>query len=307
MESDSVDSVQWTDMTEALNGLDQRRTNNTSQDRVNPFSDTVCDGEILQLQNLETCDASSARPKGFVAEHPSWKPSQSTGSHVSYCLKPILQDEDYTNSEWETVAPDEDVILKPSINRGQRVQNAGRSFQAHDSLDRVGQLAERTQYRNTAFIPTTSSRNLGRAMTMLNSNRPKHASQWPRASSVYEDDTAVDKSQRQDWHPETFRTLAQNRPATLGFGRNAQGELVASYSKSSSRASNDPFKFDGADYSVFLQPSAEKEVSRALYRAEASSEALSTRVCSPQRGEQQSLRRQFQPGSFYDNAAIQST
>ncbi|EFY86550.1 hypothetical protein MAC_07412 [Metarhizium acridum CQMa 102] len=242
-----------------------------SQERVNPFSDPICEDEIPQLQNLETRDIAKSKARGFVSEHPSWKPSQSTRSRISHYLKPTLQDDGNTNSEWETVAPDEDVILRPSIYLRQRLENGRRAYPTHNALGRDRQAAEHTQHRTTALMPTSSSRNLARTLTMHTSNRPKRASQPPRALSVYEDDSVfpkiTDQNQQQGRQPEPSRTLTKNRPATLGYDRNAHGELVASYSKSSSRASNDPFKFDGAGYSMFLQPSAEREVSRALYGA----------------------------------------
>ncbi|KID64769.1 hypothetical protein MAN_05780, partial [Metarhizium hybridum] len=299
MRPDSGDSVQWTDITQTINGSDGTPTNNMSQERVNPFSDPICEDDIPQPQNLETRDTAQSKPGGFVSEHPSWKPSQDSGSRISYYPKPILQDDDNTNSEWETVAPDEDVILRPSVHLRQRLEIDRRAYPTQNALGCARQAAEHAQHR-TALMPTSSSRNLARTLPMHTSNRPKHASQWLRASSVYEDDSVspkiTDQSQQQGCQPETSRALTKNRPATLGFDRNAQGELVASYSKSSSRASNDPFKFDGADYSMFLQPSAEKEVSRALYGAGTCSEVHSTPVYTPQRSE----RRLFQ-GQFHTN------
>ncbi|TWU75362.1 hypothetical protein ED733_007114 [Metarhizium rileyi] len=297
-DSDSGNSAQWTDITETINKEGGKKpTDKCPQELANPFSDPIGEGDVLQLQDFKYRAAAESKPGGFVSEHPSWKPSQVAGGRISHYLKPILQDDDNANSKWETVAADEDVFLKPSIRLRQRVENGRLAFPAHEILSRSRQAVGRVQHRNTAFLPTTSSRNLAPPLTMDTSSPPEEDSPWPRASSVYEDDAAVlkttDQSHQQSHHPQsdTSRLLTKKRPATLGFDRNARDELVASYSKSSSRASNDPFKFDGADYSIFLQPSAEKEVSKALCRSETFSEAPSTAIYSRQTSERHSLGR----------------
>ncbi|KAG6000632.1 hypothetical protein E4U43_001552 [Claviceps pusilla] len=59
----------------------------------------------------------------------------------------------------------------------------------------------------------------------------------------------------------------KRRPATVGFESTVtSGELMPSNSKSSSHASADPFRFDGDRYSPFLKSSAERDISKALYR-----------------------------------------
>lgn len=293
--------------------MDQRPTNRKPQQQLaNPFSDPTQEDEVIQLQDFEAWRVSKSAPGGFVLEHPSLKPRHSSQGRVSRYLTPILRnDDDNTNSEWETVAGDDDAALKPSPRLIQRVENSRLVYQAHDIRSHARQATERAQRRNTALPPQTSSRNLSTLSTVNIGSVPRDDSQWPRTSSIYEDDIDMhrvnDETQQPIYQTELSRTMSKKRPATLGFGRTVNGDLVTSYSKSSSHASNDPFKFDGADYSLFLQPSAEKEVSRALYRSDTTSDILRRNIHSIHKFHQDSMATRFQPGSFYDNTVIQST
>lgn len=301
---------QWTDITGTNLGAKRMGHSKTlPKELESPFIDPIRENEVAELQEFEIWEDAKSIPGSFVSDLPAWKEPQSTVRTVSPYPKPILQGGDDPNSEWETIAIDEESILKPSTRLRQRVEHGRLAFPVQDIMGRVRQATERAQRRNTDLIAPTSARTLAILPTFNTSNIPNDGLQ--RASSVYEDDKETCKpshsSKQQAYTPEMSRALSKKRPFTLNFDRNVYGELVSSYSKSSSRASNDPFRYDGEGYSLFLNPSAEKEVSRALYRTNSRSEAASTAIYSPKKNFPNSMGRRFQAGSFYDNAVIQST
>ncbi|OAQ66854.1 hypothetical protein VFPPC_08361 [Pochonia chlamydosporia 170] len=253
---------QWTDITGTNLGAKRMGHSKTlPKELASPFNDPIREDEVAEPQEFEIWEDAKSIPGSFVSDLPAWKEPQSTVRTVSPYPKPILQGGDDPNSEWETIAIDEETILKPSTRLRQRVEHGRLAFPVQDIMGRVRQATERAQRRNTDLIAPTSARKLAILPTFSTSNIPNDGLQ--RASSVYEDDKETCKpsfsSKQEAYTPEMSRALSKKRPFTFNFDRNVYGELVSSYSKSSSRASNDPFRYDGEGYSLFLNPSAEKE------------------------------------------------
>lgn len=320
MRPDSGDSSQWSDITEAI--ANRRRDTHKKQSThlQNPFSDPKYEDEVIQLRSFEALNASRSEPApdDFVSEHPSWASCPARRSQTARYLKPAFHDEDeeFTDSDVAMNHVDTDAAigiphaeLRPGLQFPQpQVQNQNQN--------------QNFSQRRSTHDPQSYTLASPRAAKLVTLQRVDPA--CLRASSIYEDD--VEPRSSHAISITAASSLARGggpgkrRPATLGFDRRtACGDLMASNSKSSSRASADPFRFDGDRYSPFLKPSAEREISRALYRDDSNLTATpnsppttdGTAHPRPSHTSQASQASQTekhgQPGSFYDHAAIQST
>jgi hypothetical protein len=268
-----------TDTTEAADGAHERLHNDKLP---NPFSDPSQENEIIQLQELKTLGGIKSTAGDVFPEHPPWISSHPSQTHASHGLKPILQDDDNTSSQLDPTAADEGAIFPSSSRLQRRVKNARLEFLIHNSAAHARQAAVEHHRASGALTPTR-----------VIDNMAQHDSRRLRVPS---------RSQQYKFPPEgeASRFVSKKRPATVGFDRNMPIDVMTCYSKSSSRASNDPFTFDGEDYSLFLKSSAHKEERGPVCPADANVS------CAPERGPRANMHTQFQPGSFYDSAAVQS-
>ncbi|KAK2590129.1 hypothetical protein QQS21_012197 [Conoideocrella luteorostrata] len=253
-------SAQWSDLTDIIRKPAPEHATRRNKLQGNPFSDPVHENEeVIQLQDFGCWGSSLSPPtEGFVSEHPSWEPCHKKRNLVSRYLKPSVHDEDEddaTRSNGEVVDTDRDMLSTPKA-RGQRFNEISQTAtQKHDTLYSQRRITD-VPWPSYA-LPTPQSATTG-ALRVGDSS-------CPRASSVYEDEFDDHDSCQHANTQDVRRNASKRRPATLGFDRNARGHLVTSYSKSSSHASADLFRFDGDGYSPFLKPTAEREVSKALY------------------------------------------
>lgn len=282
----------------------------------NPFSDPV-NQDSIQLQDVPGL-VSQQETANFVSEHPSRYPKHATQqTSPDQSRMPVVQEvEDNPASEWETVAGEDE--LKPLKMPNQFVPRRYRSIELILQSQSVVKPPQRsgplTHRRNTALLPQTTSRNLANSAQRV-STLLKDDSTWS-ASSVYADEDKERATWFYDENENFNSTCRKNnnfdigwrRPAAMENARHVLGELAASGSKASSNASADPFRYDDVSYSPFLRPSAEKDVSRALYNAATTSDSDSAvRGYRQKYHSEAATTRTFHPGSFYDPIAIQST
>ncbi|POR37692.1 Uncharacterized protein TPAR_02109 [Tolypocladium paradoxum] len=238
---------------------------------ANPFAASDDDDEF-PLEEFCRHDASTPRSiAGFVSEHPSRRLKRG-GSDFALHMPSVQHVEDKAVSEWETVAADEEFGIPtqpmPMLQRqptgAQVALRAPRIFSYPSHYEPCVQrsLVRPTEPHDRLRCHTATKEQL-------------HLS-----SSIYSyvgKDEWIDGELADHFDCRGLeRTQSRKRPATLGLDRNISGELVRSHSKTSSSLSVDRFKYDRGLYPIFLQPSAERQISKALHRAEMSSDSGTT-------------------------------
>ncbi|PNY28149.1 Uncharacterized protein TCAP_01927 [Tolypocladium capitatum] len=231
---------------------------------ANPFA-ALDDEDEFPLE--EFCHYDAATPRsiaGFVSEHPS-RHLKRGDSDLALDVPSVQHVEDKAVSEWETVAADDEfgISTEPMpmlVSQPTRTQAALRSprifgYPSHyePSVQRPNPLGRQTEpHGHLRCNATTGERS--------------HLS-----SSIYSyvgRDEQIDAELADHFDCRGLeRTQSRKRPATFGLDRHMSGELVRSHSKASSSLSVDRFKYDRGLYPIFLQPSAERQISKALHRA----------------------------------------
>ncbi|KAG5931066.1 hypothetical protein E4U53_001962 [Claviceps sorghi] len=291
MGSDSEQqSSQWSDRTGAIasrgHGGSRQKQSTPLQD---PFSDPSYEEKVIQLRSFEALPGSRSDPcpEDFVLEHPSRKPCTARRSQTDYYLKAAF----HGGGQKEVQVEDEDDAEEEVINFGMDADTHALSVIPsspaelrsipHSHGQNLRTASSSQQRRNTHAPSSIYSMATPRAAKLVTLQRIEPGD--VRTSSIYEDDVTARQSYADcngnnndcshyhynDCGNSARRTggTAKRRPATVGFEpKAASGELMPSNSKSSSHASADPFRFDGDRYSPFLKSSAERDISRALYR-----------------------------------------
>lgn len=249
---------------------------------------------------------------GLVLERPqdsSEGLERSLPSRVSGCC----QDNDMACSEWETVAADDEfetTVAPQQTQKGNR-KNFQLLFQSQEMKKPLGSTSPMTQRRNTVFL-------------LPNSVQPRfsHDSTYhhqERALSAYSSPSFYTDRKEEDWVEATNSTCpehcgvaheaAQRRRATLGLDRNSLGDLVTRYSPTSSSMSSDPFRYDGNNYSTFLQSKAQKGHNAGPYPIGTNSDSNALIMPTPASGTQHDapgISNPFHQASFYNQSALQS-
>ncbi|PHH82425.1 hypothetical protein CDD82_6002 [Ophiocordyceps australis] len=200
-----------------------------------------------------------------------------------------LSNEGRMASDWETVAGGEEFYAHSNAS----------SKSSEDSYFEERKVAKRavSMRPNSIVIGPDVGGLKARLSTMT-----KQSSHVP--SSIYSDDCKGGFRERVEYFdPDTTR----KRPMTVGLHRDASGQLVASDS-STSNSGVDRFRYDTGCYSsVFLQPSAERDISRALHKFGMSTETVSVAM----RPFESIIGAQEPPipskGALYDAVAIPSS
>ncbi|KAG6150426.1 hypothetical protein E4U35_005629 [Claviceps purpurea] len=327
MRSDSGEqSSQWSDVTEAIasrgNGCSRKKQSMYLRD---PFSDPRHEDKVIQLRSFEALNASKSEPcpEDFVLEHPSRKLRSARRSQTDGYLTSALHGERKEDNE-EREQESTDFAMDTATQASSIVSSLAELPPSRQTPMQNTATAHSSQQRRSTLVPP-SSYNMDmdeftpRAAKLITLQRVDAG--CVRTSSIYEDDMGfrhADATYNYNYTCDpigsTRASAPKRRPATLGF--EAYGELKHSNSKSSSRASVDPFRFDGERYSPFLKPSAERDVSRALYQDDSKLTGIATEGTAQiqasfhsqsQVQSQRGARVPQPPGSFYDHAAIQST
>jgi hypothetical protein len=234
--------------------------------------------------------------------------STSLGRSLTEFRKSASQlEDDKACSEWETIAPGDELAERAvDSSEGEHVRTLELVFHAQEILPSARSNNSLGLRRNTILGPVdTSSQRLPWGRSKQNFSAAEQS--FCSSSSFYSDlEGGGDffESEADLGHGENRR-----RPATLHIGRNTLVEptMWRRFSKASSSTSGDPFKYDAATYSAFLQPAAEREVSSALHRIGVSDESIHT--TRPLQADQAiSLKNQLAGhSSFYNSEAIRST
>ncbi|KAG6022032.1 hypothetical protein E4U40_004922 [Claviceps sp. LM458 group G5] len=287
MRSDSGEqSSQWSDVTEAIasRGHGFSRKNQSTYLR-DPFSDPRHEDKVIQLRSFEALKASRSEPcpEDFVLEHPSRRLHSARRSQTDGYLTSAIhggRKEDNEEREQEST----DFAMDTATQASSIVSSLAElspSRQTH--MQNTVTALSAQQRRDTLVQPSSYSMDMDegtpRAAKLITLHRVDAG--CVRTSSIYEDDIGfrhADATYNYNYTCDpigsTRASAPKRRPATLGF--EAYGELKHSNSKSSSRASADPFRFDGERYSPFLKPSAERDVSRALYQDDSKLTGIAT-------------------------------
>ncbi|KAG6090789.1 hypothetical protein E4U30_007963 [Claviceps sp. LM220 group G6] len=326
MKSDSGESSQWSDVTEVIasrrNGYSRKRQSTYLRD---PFSDPRHEDKVIQLRSFEAINASRSEPcpEDFVLERPSRNLRPERRSHTDSYLTSAFQGrrkEDNEDGEQEST----DFGMDTATQASSIVSSLAELPSSRQTHMQNTATALSSQQRRSILVPPSSynmdmDEGTPRAAKLVTLQRVDAG--CVRTSSIYEDDMGFrhadaifNYNYTCDPIGSTRASVPKRRPATLGF--EAYGELKHSNSKSSSRASVDPFRFDGERYSPFLKPSAERDVSRALYQDDSKLTGIATEGTAQMQASfhlqsqvqsQRGARVPQPPGSFYDHAAIQST
>ncbi|KAG5984346.1 hypothetical protein E4U55_005124 [Claviceps digitariae] len=298
-------SSQWSDITEAIasqrRGSSRKKKSTPLQD---PFSDPRYEEKVIQLRSFEALNASRSEPcpEDFVLEHPSRKSCPGRRSQTERHLKSAFHGGG--EKEFEVAAQEEEEVIDLDMDADTHASSIMvspaaelHSFpQTQRQRQSLGTTESSLQQRRNTHVPSSSySIATTGAAKLVTLQRVEPG--CVRTSSIYEDDVDYRHSYAAAYnsnhgnnnnnnnstnnygysyyhhndHSNSERRAggpaAKRRPATVGFEpKPTQGELMSSNSKSSSHASADPFRFDGDRYSPFLKSSAERDVSRALYR-----------------------------------------
>lgn len=270
-------------------------------------SGQVLDAGLLPLY-------SSKRKQKFLSALPSLESTQTIRDFTGFRRSTSALDDDGAASEWETIAPANELAsqinLADSLAK-HRARNVELVFHAQDILPGSSSNVSLGGRRNTiAGLLDHPAQRLPVDKSHL--NLPTHQS-FCSSSSFYSDTQGYDDRFIGSRLSETSvlgptRTGSRRRPATLGVDHNLAIELGAwRCSKASSSTCGDPFKYDGATYSAFLQPAAERDVSSALHRVGASLDSVQT--THPFQTDHTSSLKQnrIENASFYNSEAIRST
>ncbi|KAK7397916.1 hypothetical protein QQX98_012719 [Neonectria punicea] len=289
-------------------------TLSTISSRSDPFGSSEI-GDEIQLEDFSYIKAhiprgGSPQPLQLVSEYPSQSANSlehpATGRKRSASL-----DEDKQASEWETVVPDDEYGDSPHIPPHQlrRRKNFELVFHAEDIFEPGSNQRKNAikPERHTMLAPP-------RALPMPPAKRPPRfparLHSFHSTSSLYSDWDDIEDTPEQGLPAvqETLEVEAQKKQPGQLLLVNSRPEIVRSLSKTSSSTNGDPFKYDGDLYSGFLQSSAEKEVSNALYHVGESSQ---TNQSLPRPAQAENLESNLKRGpdvaSFYNAAAIRST
>ncbi|KND91314.1 hypothetical protein TOPH_04077 [Tolypocladium ophioglossoides CBS 100239] len=241
---------------------------------ANPF--TASDDED-EFPLEEFCRHDAATPRsiaGFVSEHPSRHLKRGDSDLASH-MSSVQQVEDKAVSEWETVAADEefDIPAEPIPMPKSQPTSAQATLRAPRIFSYPSHYEPSVQRPNTLSVWPTEPHDHLRCNAATKE-------QLHLSSSIYS------YVSNDEWISEELadhfdcrgleRNQSRKRPATLGLDRNMSGELVRSHSKTSSSLSVDRFKYDRGLYPIFLQPSAERQISKALHRAGMSADSGTT-------------------------------
>lgn len=295
------------------------RTNETISPPSNPFA-SLDDADAIQLDDFVPIHISASglragSPK-FVSQHPSHPLRDMRRDLTGQTLGTKL-DYDAAVSEWETVAPDEEFQECLSIPLGHTKlrKDVDVLFHAQDILHPSRPNAPITQRRNTILVPPNFSlpklpSDASQIACARNKNKDKS---FYSSSSVYSNvdgDGWIDEEQLLglNW-TDPWRTASGRRRVAPGAGRNNTGELVTTCSKTSSSASVDRFRYDGDGYSIFLQSTAERDISQALHNAGVSMDSGATAAQPNGRefGGNWMNNKLNLHHAFYNHAALQST
>ncbi|KAG5926324.1 hypothetical protein E4U42_003418 [Claviceps africana] len=291
MKSDSEQqSSQRSDVNGAVasgrHGSSRKKQSTPLQD---PFSDPKYEDKVIPLRNFETLTASRSDPcpEDFVLEHPSRKSCSAIRSQTDYYLKATFNGDGQkeVQVEDEGGAEEEAIDFNSDADTHALSVIASSPAELHSTPQIHGQnlgTASSSQQRRNTHMPSSSySMTTPRAAKLVTVQRVEPG--YVRTSSIYEDDVntrhsyATCNGNNNNYNYYHYNDCSNSlrraggtvkgRPATVGFEiKAASGELMPSNSKSSSHASADPFRFDGDRYSPFLKPSAERDISRELYR-----------------------------------------
>lgn len=258
----------------------------------------------LPHDNIIPHDSGNRRQK-FKSALPSVASTCLTRNLTEFRKSASQLEDDKACSEWETIAPGDELAEQAAIfSEGKHVRNLELVFHAHDILRSSQSNSSIGLRRNTTSGPVdTSSQGLpwGRSKQIL------PAEQSFCSSSSFYSDTEGDGDlfESEGLAPGESR----RRPATFAMDRSLPAEPIMwrRCSKASSSTSGDPFKYDAAMYSAFLQPAAEREVSSALRHVGVSDNSIHT-IRPFQADNLTSLKNKTAgDSSFYNSEAIRST
>lgn len=197
-------------------------------------------------------------------------------------------------SEWETVAPEEELNEYPElpIRQLRRRKNFEFIYHTRHKRDLPEEARAAEQGGGISLLQTAVLDFLPARPTTCVTNTHSFTS----VSSLYSDISEGDEVNT-DGNLDR-KTVTKNRQSDLGV----------TCSRASSSTSGDPFKYDRDIYSGFLQPSAERDVSDALQRIGTSSYTKESTVQITEI-KHPGITARKAPGitSFYDADAIRST
>lgn len=241
-------------------------------------------------------------------------PLQNTGKDLTERHK-SHSNLDETGSEWETVAPSEELYeQRPEVGEIQlkRQRNFELGSYVHRTINSATTSSSLACRRNTILGPPDIP--LPKLPGGVSRGNLAPYPSFYSLSSCYSDlDTNEEIVEEQllnleAWDP--VRSDSRRRPATMGFGGSLRGDqwMGRRISKISSSTSGDPFQYDGVVYSAFLKPAAECEISNSLHQSTMNHHACSD-INDPPKIEAipQNGIRPSTGNSFYNPAAIQST
>ncbi|KAJ6442996.1 putative ankyrin repeat domain protein [Purpureocillium lavendulum] len=212
--------------------------------------------------------------------------------------------QDKATSDWETVAADEDVGRRSYPRRMNPEENI---FEVQDLIGHGYRLEGQPKRSTTApkpadFSPATAAKHGFSAADTGEPSDIRYSNFVNESPDIWTDANSVENF-ASDGPQTAFGQKQANIAAPDGQGPNG---LVASNSITSSSLTVDRFKFDYGQYSVFLRPGAEREVSRALREA-GFSDDLSLVASQASANVDDDDQAPVADQQFYDPSAIQST
>lgn len=254
------------------------------------------------------------RNQKFLSALPSLESAHMARNLTEFRRSMSAIEDDGAASEWETIAPANEITSQDDhadSSIKQRTRDYELAFHAQDILPDSKSQGSPSGRRNTiAGLLDLSDQRLPFERSQL--NLPTHDSVCS-SSSFYSDTQGYDEAFLGSKLPERHelgptRSESRRRPVTLNIDHNISIELGTwRCSEASSSTCGDPFKYDGATYSAFLQPAAVGEVSSAIRRFDAGQNSIQT--THPFQTDQTNSFKQdrVEQTPFYNSDAIRST
>lgn len=205
----------------------------------------------------------ASRKQTFLSALPSLRSRHMMRNLSGFTNPTTAADDDGAASEWETIIPTDEFASRNDLVRPPTSHHPSDDqlvFHAQGILTDLKSSDSLTCRRNT--VPGS----LGHHAQQSAAEQPLRLSLYSSSSlhsDVHGDDVAFSETDQLKGHGlGSTRSDSRRRPVTLGIGKNIILELGAwRHSKVSNSTLEDPFKYDGATYSAFLQPAPERGVS----------------------------------------------